>query len=113
MPVSTLAGGLLLVDGYFSSDEVETRTFYMDKSHRPGVWVRDWSLFTRSGLREFLADKASSVDFYDVPMIDLPRDPTAFHTRAWTFRDAAGRNRITNGTQRLLDDTLMVVRKIG
>ena len=105
-------GGYVLIDGYFSPDEVETRTFYMDKSHRPGVWVRDWSLFTRSGLREFLAERASSVEFYDIPMIEIPRDPSAIHILARTTKDADGRNRITNGTQRLLDDTLMVVNKL-
>ncbi len=104
-------GGYILVDEFFSEDEVETRTIYMDKSHRPGVWVRDFAVRTQSGMRELLADKASEVVFHDIPMIEIPRDTSTVHIKTWTFKDAEGRNRTTNGTKRLLDRVLMVARK--
>src|SRR5262249_1259274 len=105
-------GALILVDGYFSADEIELRTSYMDKSRWPGIWRRDWSIFTRSGLREFLADKSRSVEFYEVPMgIDLTRNSKNPHINAWTFKDESGRRHLTNGTHLILDDVLMVIRK--
>lgn len=106
----TRPGGIILVDEFFSEDEVETRTIYMDKSHRPGVWVRDWAVRTQSGMRELLHDRAE-VSFLDIPMIEIPRDPSTVHIKTWTFKDAEGRNRITNGTRRLLDRVLMVAKK--
>lgn len=107
----TKPGGYLLIDEFFSPLEVETRSIYMDKSHRPGIWVRDFALRTQSGMRELLADRTSSVTFEEIPMIEIPRDPDTVHIKTWTFKDAEGRNRTTNGTGRLLDRVLMVARK--
>jgi len=106
-------GGLVLIDGYFSPDEVELRCSYRDKTRADATtWCRDWSIFTRSGLREFLADKAAEVNFYDVPIgIDLPRDLSKPHSSVWTFKDSNGQRHLTNGTHIVLDDTLMVIRK--
>jgi trans-aconitate methyltransferase len=110
----TKPGGYVLVDEFFSRDEIEVRLMYRDKSNplKKDEWVRDFPVRTQSGLREYLADKASSVTFHDIPMVEIPRDPDAVHIRTWTFRDAEGRNRTTNGTGRLLDRVLMVAKKL-
>jgi len=105
-------GGYVLVDGIFSPMEVEARTLFMDNSAYPDRWRRDFSVFTQSGVRDFLKDKCSEIRFDDVPMgIELPFNQNAPHINAYTFKDASGRNRLTNGTRVLIDTTLLTIRR--
>ncbi len=107
-------GGVILVDGYFNRWDVEVRSIYCDNSTEAarGLWRRDWNQHTRSGIRAFLEGKCRSVEFEDVVMgVELPRDESKPHINAWTFRDAEGRNLITNGTNMVLNDVMMVIRK--
>jgi hypothetical protein len=43
--------------------------------------------------------------------VELPRDPAKPDIDAWTFQDSDGRNIITNGTNLMLNDVMMTVRK--
>ena len=106
--------GVLFADGYFNRYEVEVQVIYMDNSTEQGrgKWRKDWNQHTQTRIRAFLEDRCESVTFEDVDMsVELPRDPAKPDIDAWTFKDAAGRNIITNGTNLLLNDVMMIVRK--
>ena len=106
-------GGLLLVDGCFNKHDVEVRTVFMDNSkpEAAGRWRRDGSQHSRSGVAALLEGRCASFVFEDVPMsVEIPRRPEAPATDVWTFRDAKGRNRITNGANILMDKSLLVVK---
>jgi SAM-dependent methyltransferase len=106
-------GGLLLVDGCFNPFDIELRAVFMDNSkpEAAGKWRRDFSQHSRSALARFLAGRCRDFTFEDVPMaVEIPRRPDAPHANVWTFRDEHGRVLVTNGTNMLLNKTLMIVR---
>ncbi|KAB2845990.1 MAG: class I SAM-dependent methyltransferase [Hyphomicrobiaceae bacterium] len=108
------SGGRVLVDGCFNKHDIEVRCIYMDNSNPDlrGKWRRDWSQHSRSGLRELLKGKCKTVEFDDIVMgVDIPRSAAKPQTHVWTFRDAEGKNLITNGTNILLNASLMVIEK--
>lgn len=107
-------GGYVLVDGYFNTYEVEVRVVYCDNStpRGKGKWRRNWTQHTQTGIREMLAGKCRTVEFEDVVTgVSLPQDPAKPHINSWTFKDAHGRNIITNGTNIMLNDVMMVLYK--
>jgi SAM-dependent methyltransferase len=107
-------GGHVFVDGYFSKYDVEVRSVYCDNStpEGRGKWRVDWTQVPQSMLREQLAGKCSEIDFEEVVMgVELPRDPAKPHINAWTFKDSTGKNIITNGTNTMLNDVMLTMRK--
>lgn len=107
-------GGWVFIDGLFNKYDVEVRLQYCDNSNEAaaGLWRTDWNTHSRKVLREFLAGKVESVDFTDMEM-DLDMEPNPdIHINRFTFRDANGRNMITNGTNMILNRTLMTIKTL-
>lgn len=107
------AGGWLFIDGLFNRYDVEVRLQYCDNSNLKsrGIWRSDWNQHSRKILSEYLEGKVHSVAFTDTVMdLDMPPNPD-IHINRFTFRDADGRNRITNGTNVLLNRTIMTIQK--
>ena len=105
-------GGFLLIDGCFNPYEVDVRAVFVDNS-RPearGKWHRDWSQHSRSGVSRILEGKCQRHDFEEIPMnVELPRKPDAPHCNVWTFKDENGKIIVTNGTNMMLNKTLLTV----
>ena len=106
-------GGSLLIDGLFNQFDIEVRTQFCDNS-RPetkGLWRVDWNQHSRRSIIELLKDNVESVEFEDVIMDkDIPLDPEMPINR-FTFRDSRGRNIITNGTNMMMNRTLLTIKK--
>lgn len=104
--------GFLLIDGCFNPYEVEFRAVFMDNSkpEAEGKWRRDFSQHSRTGIAKLLKGRCVDLDFEDIVMgVDLPRKPDAPHVNVWTFKDEHGRRIVTNGTQMMLNKTLLTV----
>lgn len=105
-------GGLLLVDGCFNVHDVEFRGLFMDNS-RPeseGKWRSECNQHSRTSIARILEGRCRSFEFEDVVMnVGIPRRPEAPHADVWTFKDEHGRNIITNGTNMMMNKSLLTV----
>lgn len=107
----TTMAPILLMDGYFNASEVDVRISYRDNSkpESTGLWRADFHQHAQSTVRRLL-EPERRVQFEPIVMgVDLPRDATAPHINAWTFKDEQGLRHLTNGLNMILDDTLLVV----
>ncbi len=106
-------GGWLFVDGLFNKYDVEVRLQYCDNSnpHSEGLWRTDWNQHSRKTVGRFLKEKVTSFQFDDVLMdLDMAPNPQ-IHINRFTFRDSKSRNIITNGTNVMLNRTLLTIHR--
>lgn len=105
--------GVIVCDGLFNKYDIEVKTIFCDHSRieGEGLWRSDYHQHSQKRLRKFLKGKARSVSFQEVVMIDLPFNPDAPHINEFTFKDAKGKNLITNGLNMIVNPTIMAIRK--
>ncbi len=107
-------GGLILVDGRFNKHDVEVQVRFCDntKPDSRGVWRSDFNQHSRRSVAALLEGKVASFEFEDMVMDkDIPFDPNKPGTFCFTFRDAEGRNLITNGLNIIINKTLLTIRR--
>ena len=107
------SGGYVITTGRFNKFDIEVRMQYCDNSNSEarGVWRQDWSFHSRTLIRNKFEKKVKKLDFLDVVMDkDIPFNPD-MPINQWTFRDSNGRNIITNGTNFILNKTLLTIQK--
>ena len=106
-------GGFVLTTGRFNKYDIEVRMQYCDNTHDEarGIWREDWCFHSQKTIEKLLRNKVADIKFENVDMdLDLnynSEDPI----RQWTFRDDSGRNIITNGTNFILNKTLLTIKK--
>ncbi len=106
-------GGYVVSTGRFNKFDIEVRLQYCDNSNpvAKGNWRADWNQHSRQSVIRFFGDKVKSIEFVDVVMDkDLPLNED-FPINQFTFRDANGKNIITNGTNMILNKTLLIMQK--
>ncbi|MBM3545109.1 MAG: class I SAM-dependent methyltransferase [Alphaproteobacteria bacterium] len=109
----TKKGGWIFCDGLFNKWDVEVRMEYCDNSNdvARGLWRVDWNQHSRKTVSAFLKDWVANFKFLDIEMdLDLAPNPN-IHTNQFTFRNAEGRNIITNGTNVLLNKTMLIIER--
>ena len=107
------SGGYVITTGRFNKYDIEVRMQYCDNSNDEarGVWRQDWSFHSRKSIRNKFENKVKKLDFLDVTMDkDLPYNQN-MPINQWTFRDSNGKNIITNGTNFILNKTLLMIEK--
>lgn len=105
-------GGIVLVDGCFNKYDIELRAVFMDnsKAESAGLWRRECSQHSRQSIARFLEGRCRKFEFEDIPMnVEIPRNPDAPHANVWTFKDEHGGIHITNGTNLLMEKSLLTV----
>ena len=105
-------GGLLLVDGCFNKYDIEFRAVFMDNSkpESAGLWRRECSQHGRRSIGRFLEGRCERYEFEDIVMgVSIPQVEDAPHSNVWTFKDEHGRIHITNGTNMLMEKSLLTV----
>lgn len=115
----TKVGGHVIVDGLFNKYNVETRLQYCDNSntHAQGVWRTDWNQHSQQKISNYLSQpdvngkKIKSFTFNEIEMeADLEKNKD-LHIQQFTFRDQDGKNIITNGTNMILNKTMLIIQK--
>ena len=105
-------GGILLVDGCFNVYDVEFRGVFMDnsRSESEGKWRQDCNQHSRKSIARILEGRCQRFEFEEIIMnVEIPRNEAAPHTNVWTFKDEHGRIIITNGTNMIMDKSLLTV----
>lgn len=103
----------IFCDGLFNKWDVEARLQYCDNSNpdAAGLWRTDWNQHSRKLVSQFLRGRIANFRFIDIEMdLDL-RPNLETHINQFTFRDSAGHNVITNGTNLLLNKTMLIIQK--
>jgi ubiquinone/menaquinone biosynthesis C-methylase UbiE len=106
-------GGVVFVDGLFNKFDIDVRLQYCDSSNpeAAGKWRVDWNQHSQKSIERLFASQVKSLEFIDVPMdLDMPLNENMPINR-YTFRDNDGKNRITNGTNVLLNRSLLIAKK--
>jgi len=105
--------GYVVTTGRFNKYDIEVRMQYCDNTHEEskGVWRSDWCFHSQKTIKKLFKDKVKSLEFEEVIM-----DKDLYHKsddpiRQWTFRDSDGKNIITNGTNFILNKTLLTIKK--
>jgi len=106
-------GGHILTTGRFNKHDIEVRMQYCDNSNpeAKGVWREDWCQHSRSLILELFKDKVDKIEFIDVVMDKNINYNPNMPINQWTFRDFDGKNIITNGTNVILNKTLLIIKK--
>lgn len=110
---TTSNNGLLFCDGLFNKYDVEVRMQYCDNSNEQaeGLWRTDWNQHSKKTVSAYLSTRKEikSYSFFEMEMdADLSHN-SEIHVQQFTFRTAGGNNLITNGTNLLLNKTLLVI----
>jgi len=106
-------GGVILTTGRFNKYDIEVRMQYCDNTHDEarGIWRSDWCFHSQESIIKIFNNKVKFLEFEEVIMdkdlIFDENDPI----RQWTFRDSNGKNIITNGTNFILNKTLLIMKK--
>ena len=106
-------GGYIITTGRFNKYDIEVRLQYCDNSnpHTKNIWREDWCQHSRTSVYNLFSDKVKKLEFIDVIMDkNLPQDSSS-PINQWTFRDAEGNNIITNGTNLMLNKTILLIKK--
>jgi len=105
--------GYIFTTGRFNKYDIEVRLQYCDNSNSEaeGVWREDWSQHSRSFIKKLFLDKVSFLEFTDVIMNKDLSYQANMPINQWTFRDSEGKNIITNGTNLILNKTLLTIQK--
>ncbi len=106
-------GGCLLTTGRFNQYDIEVRMQYCDNSNpeTKGLWRSDWCQHTRKSIRDHYTEKVKLIEFKDVPFsIDLPFD-NKNHIKQFTIDTGKKSKIITNGTNIILNKTLLKIIK--
>tara|TARA_Y100001936_G_C16091659_1_gene686813 strand:- start:7061 stop:7786 length:726 start_codon:yes stop_codon:yes gene_type:complete len=106
-------GGHILTTGRFNKYDIEVRLQYCDNSNpeTKGIWREDWCQHSRSLILELFQDKVDKIKFIDVIMDKEIKQNQNTPINQWTFRNSEGKNIITNGTNVILNKTLLVIKK--
>lgn len=99
----TKSGGRIYLFAQFNEWDVDVLVTHRKSTDGyMGSWEKGWNIYSIMTIREWLREKVSSVNIIDYSMpFELPRqeDPV----RTWTFQDADGGIRLTNGLKLLVD----------
>ncbi len=106
-------GGHIFVTGRFNKFDIEVRLQYCDNTNEvsKGIWRTDWNQHSRQSIIRLFGSRVQSIEFHDIIMDkDLPLNPD-MPINSFTFRDANGKNIITNGLNMILNKTMLIIKK--
>ena len=86
---------------------------YCDNSNpeTKGIWREDWCQHSRSLIVNLFQKKVQEIEFIDVIMDKDLSYNSKMPINQWTFRNSEGKNLITNGTNVILNKTLLIIKK--
>ena len=106
-------GGHIFATGRFNRFDIEVRLQYCDNSNDQawGIWRADWNQHSQKSIFRLLESEVEAMEFIEVRMDkDLPLNPE-MPINIFSFRDADGKNILTNGVNLILNKTMLVVKK--
>lgn len=107
-------GGFLLADGFFNKRDIELRIKLMDNTSEEtkGHWKTSFNKHSRKAIINAYKDKVSEIRFEDIIMnVYLPKDPNKPAVIHYTFKDAEGKNIVTNDFGIIFDNSLLIMKK--
>ena len=80
------------------------------KPESEGKWRQDCNQHSRKSIARILEGRCQRFEFEDIIMnVEIPRNEAAPHINVWTFKDEHGHIIITNGTNMIMDKSLLTV----
>jgi len=105
-------GGYVFITGLFNKFDIEVRLQFCDNTNPASkdIWRSDFNQHSQQSIKRLVQKKVSSIEFEDVTMnVDLPFNS---NMPSWnfTFRDANGKNIITNGQNIIVNKTMLMIK---
>ena len=107
--------GYIFITSYFNPYDVDMKIEFCDNSNdiTKGIWRSDYNFHSQFSVSKFLKKKWKNFKFFKIPMnVEIKRSKKMPHINSWTLKDIKGNNILTNGMKLILDDYLLLIKKI-
>lgn len=109
----TKNNGILFIDGLFNTYNVDVQLKFRDNSNllANGKWRTDFNQHSIASLKKYLNKYNLKYKFIEIPMNKKILFNNKIHINNFTFQHGKSKNYITNGTNLILNQKLLIIKK--